>query len=182
MEKGKQFFTKLYSAAAAINSARSGEEILRSIAQNVAESLGVKGCSLMLLTPNRDLLIHTAAYGLSDHYLRKGPVSADKSISEALNGKPVSVFDAIGDDRVQYRDQAKKEGVASILSVPMKLRDKVIGVVRVYTADKHDFIDDEIDFVMAIANLGAIALENARLYDSVSRDYNALKHYYFPFL
>jgi GAF domain-containing protein len=83
---------------------------------------------------------------------------------------------------VQYREQAKREGIASILSVPMKLRDRVIGVVRVYAADKHDFTDDEIDFVMAIANLGAIALENARLYDSVSRDYNALKHYYFPFL
>jgi GAF domain-containing protein len=136
----------------------------------------------MLLTPDKKLLLHTADYGLSDAYVKKGPLSADKSIAEALNGKPVAILDATTDERIQYREEAKKEGIASILCVPMKLREEIIGVIRVYTAEPRQFTEDDIYFVSAVANLGAIALENARLYDSLQRDYNALKHYYFPFL
>ena len=178
----KTYYQSLYEAAALVNSARTTESILLSITENVAKALNAKGCSLMLLTPDKKLLIHTAAYGLSDQYVKKGPVSADKSISETLEGIPVSVLDVTTDERIQYREQAKNEGLASMLSVPMTLRDDIIGVVRVYTAEPCQFTDDDIHFVGAVANLGAIALENARLYDSLKRDYDALKHYYFPFL
>jgi len=80
---------------------------------------------LMLLTPDRKLLLHTAAYGLSDWYVRKGPVSADKSISEALEGKSVAVLDATEDERIQYREQVKKEEIVSILSTPMMLKEEI---------------------------------------------------------
>lgn len=120
-------------------------------------------------------MLHTAAYGLSDWYVRKGPVSADKSIAEALEGRPVAVIDATEDERIQYRDQAKQEGIASILSIPIMLREEVVGVMRVYTAERRDFTNVDIYFVGAAANLGAIALENARLYDSTKRDYEALR-------
>jgi GAF domain-containing protein len=129
----------------------------------------------MLFTPDRKLLLHTAAYGLSDWYVRKGPVATDTSISEALEGKPIAVLDATEDERIQYREQAKREGIASILSVPMMLREEIIGVMRVYTDEPHHFTHDEIFFVNAAANLGAIALENAWLYESVEKDYEALR-------
>jgi GAF domain-containing protein len=169
------YFTSLYELAAAVNSARAPASVLQSIAENVARALSAKGCSLMLLTPDRKQLLHTASYGLSDWYVRKGPVSADRSISEALEGKPVAVLEAAKDQRIQYREQAKKEGIASILSVPMMLREAVVGVVRVYTAEPRQFTMDDMRFVGAAANLGAIALENARLYDSVQKDYEALR-------
>ena len=135
MEKAEsKYYQSLYEVAAAVNSTRASEAILHYIVENVAKTVGAKGCSLMLLTPDRQLLLHTAAYGLSDWYVRKGPVSTDKSISEALQGKPVAVLDATEDERIQYREQAKKEGIASILSVPMMLREEIIGVIRVWTA------------------------------------------------
>ena len=84
-------------------------------------------------------LFHTAAHGLSDWYLRKGPVSADTSISKALEGRPVSIVDATEDDRIQYRKQAKQEGIASILSVPILLREEVVGMMRVCTAESREF-------------------------------------------
>ena len=140
MERTKEvYYTSLYELAAALNSARSPESILQSIAEGVAKTMGAKGCSLMLLSPDRKVLLHTVAYGLSDWYVRKGPVSADRSISEALEGKPVAVFEAIKDERIQYREQAKKEGIASILSVPMMLREETIGVIRVYAAEPCPF-------------------------------------------
>jgi GAF domain-containing protein len=171
----KSYYEGLYEAAAILNSARAPEAVLRSIVESVAMALEAKGCSLMLLTPDRKLLLHTVAYGLSDWYVRKGPVSADKSISEALEGKPVAVLDATRDERVQYQQQAKKEGIASILSVPMELREEIIGVVRVYTGEPRQFTIDDIYFVGAIANLGAIALENSRLYESLQQDYDTFR-------
>lgn len=169
------YFDSLYELAAAVNSARAPESVLQSIVENVARALSAKGCSLMLLSPDKKHLLHTASYGLSDWYVRKGPVSADRSISEAVEGNPVAVTDATRDDRIQYQEQAKKEGIASILAVPMMLRDAVVGVIRVYTAEPRQFAMDDIRFVGAAANLGAIALENARLYDSVQKDYDALR-------
>ena len=171
----RKYYECLYEVAAAINSAHDPDGVLRSIVENVAKALGAKGCSLMLLTPDKKQLLHTVAYGLSNWYVRKGPVSADKSISEALQGKPVAVLDATEDERVQYREQAKKEGIASVLSVPMMLREENIGVIRVYTAEPCHFTMDDMYFIGAVANLGAIALENARLYDSVQKDYDAFR-------
>ena len=171
----RRYYHRLYEIAAAVNSARGHDSVLRSVVENVAKALGARGCSIMLLTPDKKLLLHTAAYGLSDWYVRKGPVSADRSISEALEGKPTSVLDATEDERIQYREQAKREGIASILSVPMMLREGIIGVIRVYTGEPRYFTDDDIYFVGAVANLGAIALENARLHDSVKKDYEELR-------
>jgi len=174
-EREQRYYHSLYEIGAAVNSAATPESVLRSIVESVAKALEAKGCSLMLLTPDRKLLLHTAAYGLSDWYVRKGPVSADKSIAEALEGKPVSVLDAVEDDRIQYRKQAKEEGIASMLSVPVMLREEVVGVIRVYTAEPRHFTDADTYFVGAVANLGAIALENARLHDSAKKDYEALR-------
>ena len=174
-DKEDIYFQSLYESAAVINSSRSSEEVLFHLVKNVKETTKAKGCSIMLLTPDRKLLLHTAAYGLSNSYFRKGPVSADKSISEALKGRPVDVFNATTDVRIQYREQAKREGIASILSVPMMLRGKVIGVIRVYSTEPREFIEEGIRFVEAVANLGAIALENARLYESVQKDYDTFR-------
>jgi GAF domain-containing protein len=176
MERNREsYYTSLYELAATINSAHSSESILQSITEGVANAMEAKGCSLMLLTPDKKALLHTVAYGLSDWYVRKGPVSADKSISEALEGKPIAVLEASKDERIQYREQAKKEGIASILSVPMMLREETIGVIRVYTAEPCHFTLDDMYFVGIVANLGAIALENARLYEATKKDYETFR-------
>lgn len=175
MAKSEHYYQSLYEVAAAVNSIGAPGAILRAIVVNVARALEAKGCSLLLLTPERKLLLHTAAHGLSDQYMRKGPVSADKSLAEALKGKAVAVLDVTKDKRIQYREEAMREGIASILSVPMMLREKIIGVIRVYTAEPRRFTKDDIYFVGAAANLGAIALENAKLYEAVRKDYAELR-------
>jgi GAF domain-containing protein len=174
-EREQPYYHSVYEIAAALNSARQPDIVLQTIVESVAKTLKAKGCSLMLLTPDRKLLLHTAAYGLSDWYVRKGPVSADESIAEALQGRPITVLDATEDNRIQYRKQAKEEGIASILCSPVMLREEVIGVIRLYTAEPRHFTYSDIYFVGAVANLGAIALENARLYDSVKKDYEELR-------
>ena len=112
MDKNRDsYYESLYEIAAAMNSIRVPENILRSIVENVTKAMGAKGCSLMLLTPDRKLLLHTAAYGLSNWYVRKGPLSADKSISEALEGKPIAVLYAAEDARISTGSRPGKRGL-----------------------------------------------------------------------
>ena len=171
----KNYYQSLYEVASVLNSEHAPEAILLAIVERVAKATGAKACSLMLLTPDRKVLLHTVAYGLSDWYLRKGPIIADKSIAEALKGKPVAVLNAAADERVMYREQAKKEGIVSILSVPVRLRGAVVGVLRVYTSQPYRFTKEDFYFVEAVANFGAIALENARLYETLQKDYEAFR-------
>jgi signal transduction protein with GAF and PtsI domain len=153
------YYHSLHRVAATLNSTTTPKAILEFIVENIAKTLEVKGCSIMLLNPEKTVLTHSATWGLSDGYIRKGPVSVDKSITEALMGKPVVVENAAVDERIQYRIQVQKEGIVSILSVPMSLRDEIIGVIRVYTSETVQFTPEDIFFVGAVSNLGAIALE-----------------------
>lgn len=171
----EKYHQSLYELAAILNSTRSPEEIVHSVVETVAKVMDAKGCSLMLLTPDKKVLLHTAAYGLSDWFVRKGPVSADKSMSESLQGKPVSILDATTDTRVEYRNQVKQEGIASILSIPVRLRGEVIGVMRVYTSNPHRFMEPEISFTKAAADFGAIALESSHFYEMLQTDYDKLR-------
>ena len=171
----KTYYQSLYQLAATLNSAQSPEKILRSIVEDVAKAMRAKGCSLLLLTPDKEALLRIAAYGLSNWYVRKGPVSTDKSMSDSLMGKAVAVLDATTDDRVQFRKQVKQEGIASILSVPVKLREEVIGVMRVYTSEPRHFTDADTFFAGAAANFGAIALESARFLQSLQKDYDEFR-------
>jgi len=171
----RDYYESVYQIAAILNSARDSRALLHSIVESVAKAIGAKACSLMLLTAERDVLLHTVAHGLSDWYLRKGPITVGKMISDVLEGKPVAVLDATTDERVLYREQARKEGIASMLSVPMRLRGEVIGVLRVYTAKPYRFSKDDIHFVETIGNLGAVALENLRAYDILQKDYETFR-------
>lgn len=168
--KAEQRFKILYEIAQELNSNLAPEEVLRTIVKTVCNAADVKGCSLMLLTPDQQQLIHTIAYGLSNWYVRKGPVRVDAAIAQALGGKPVAILDATSDPRVQYREQAKREGVVSMLSLPLMRRGEVIGIVRIYTSERREFSAQEVDFFSALANLGAIALERAELHDSIDKD------------
>ncbi len=174
-ETESTYYESLYWMTHILNSRLNPRAMLRAIVGGTARTVGAKACSLMLLTPDRDVLLHTVAFGLSDWYLRKGPVRASKVISDALQGKSTSVLDATQDERVLYREQAKIEGIASILTVPMKLRGAVIGVLRVYTAEPHRFTKDDIRLVQTIADLSAVALEHLRAYDIIGKDYETFR-------
>jgi GAF domain-containing protein len=126
----------------------------------------------MLLDQGGEQLEVESSYGLSDQYVRKGPLSADKSIFDTLKGKPVIIEDAGSDPRVQYPLEAKQEGIASIVSLPIILREIVIGVLRLYTAVPCRFEQDDIDFLSAIAIQSGLAIENAKMYEHVKMEDN----------
>jgi signal transduction histidine kinase len=169
--EAEQRYKVLYDIAQKLNSKLAPQEVLRTIVEGIRDAADAKGCSLMLLTTDRQQLIHSVACGLSDWYVRKGQVRVDAAITQALDGKPVAVRDATTDPRIQYKDQAKKEGVVSMLSLPLARRGQVIGIVRIYTSETRQFSGKETDFFSVLANLGAVALERAELLEEEKRQF-----------
>lgn len=174
-ESQARYFDALHEAAKAINSTLNLDELLAKIVKTTTEATRAKGCSLMLLDEEKKYLIHTATYGLSQQYLHKGVIMADRSLADALKGEPVAVSDVANDPRLQYPAEAVKEGIRSMLCVPLAVRDIVIGVIRIYSSRKQDFSTEEVKLLTAIANLGAIAIQNARMHDSLRKAYDTCR-------
>ncbi|MBM3302395.1 MAG: GAF domain-containing protein, partial [Deltaproteobacteria bacterium] len=159
-----------------ISSTLNLKEVLQLIVQGVVKIMKVKGSSLSLLDKKREKLRVFAYHGLSSQYIDKGPLDASRSISETtLEGKYTWVENAPNDPRVQYPTEAMREGIASILSVPLLVRNKVIGALRVYTSEPRKFSEEEVIFLSGFAEQVALAIENARSYEDVKDEYEALR-------
>lgn len=161
--------------AAAVNSSLDIKEILHLLTARIGQELGMKGIAIRLLDKASGTLKLVASYGLSDEFLNKGPVSATKSAVAALKGETVVITDVETDDRIQYRKEDLKEGIRSLLVVPLKARDEVIGVMRLYSGVKREFPEDLVTLVQAIAHQGGLAIRNASLYLSLQEDKKSLE-------
>lgn len=141
------------------------DEILNLIVAMTAESIKFKIVTVMLLDEDKSELVIRATQSTSREYIRKpnlklGESLAGKAISE---GRPIAVLDVKKTPEYRYPDIARKEGLCSLICVPLKLRDKVIGVLNCYTEKPRVFNNEEISVLMAIGSHAAIAIENAKL-------------------
>jgi len=158
-----EYFRLFFETAQGILSAQQLQQILDSLVQRTVTALGVKAGGLRLIDEKTNHLEQVAACGLSDTYLNKGALNADQSIPEVLLGKPVCVKNAPDDPRIQYPEALRTEGINTLLSVPVIAADKVIGVLRLYSAEERDFSAQELEFLSALAEIGGLAIANARL-------------------
>jgi GAF domain-containing protein len=172
----KDYYMALYQAALTISSSLELSDVLQSVVKSITEAMQVKACVLRLLDPRTGQLQLSAVYGLSSSYLAKGPVDVEHSQidSEALSGKNVIIPDVSNDTRFQYVEAAKREGIVSVLCVPLEVRGEAIGVLRVYTHEPCIFHDDDIQFLSVLASLAALAIENANLYENLKNSYEGV--------
>jgi GAF domain-containing protein len=161
IQKNSALFLQL---ASSINSSLEIKKILHTLTAEIPQSLGMKGALIRLINEERGTLDLVATFGLSDGFLNKGPVYAEKSVTEALKGKTVIIKDVAADERIQYRQEHIDEGIASMLTVPIKSKDEVIGVLRLYSAVKRDYPEDTLMLLEALAHTGALAIQNASMY------------------
>ncbi|MFH1678907.1 MAG: GAF and ANTAR domain-containing protein [Candidatus Omnitrophota bacterium] len=141
------------------------EDILKLIVMVTAEVMNSKICSLLLLEEEKNELVIRATQSVSSAYNRKPNVRLGEGIAglAAKTNQPIAVLDVRKDDRYKNRDIAIKENLCSLLSVPLCVKGKVIGVLNSYTSVKHIFKKEEIDVLTALANQAAVAIENAHL-------------------
>jgi signal transduction protein with GAF and PtsI domain len=169
-----KYLSSFKDVCKAINSSLDIGQVLKAVTENTVNILNIKGCTIFLLDKTKKQLLVSSSYGLSKEYVNKGPVDSEKSIESTLKGEWVLVSDAKNDRRIQYQEEAKKEGIASILSVPMSVRGRIIGVLRLYTAEPITFSEVENEFISGLAEIGSIGIENARMYSHVKADHEKL--------
>ena len=141
------------------------EDILRLIVTVTAEVMNSNICSLMLIDEKTDTLALRATQSMSEVYNKKLPLKLGEGVAgkAALENKPIMVYDIEKSPEYKYKDIAKREGLKSLLSVPLSLKGKVIGVLNSYTPARHKFTKDEVGILMTVASQAAMAIENAEL-------------------
>ncbi len=159
----------LFSVAQSIISSLDLQEILQRVTRDACRLMDTKVCSLMLLNPSRDRLELRACHGAGADYLRKPPLPvADSLVGFVVRrGKPLRVYNVQEHDAYRHTELARKEGLVSLLSVPMVVGDAVIGALNVYTAQPYRYSNQDIRILSALANLAAVAIENARLHEKI---------------
>jgi GAF domain-containing protein len=155
----------LSKVASLITSGMYLEELLRLVVQVTAELMNSKISSLMLLDPQKKELVIRATQSVSEAYNKKPNVKLGEGISGmvAEQNRPICVLDVRQDERYINRDIARKEGLVSLVSVPLAVKKRVIGVLNCYTSKKHKFSQQELDVLNALASQAAVAIENAEL-------------------
>jgi signal transduction protein with GAF and PtsI domain len=153
------------------------EEILRLIVSITADSLDFKICSLMLLDEQKQELAIAATQSLSEDYRNKPHIKVTESLSgrAVLEKKPIAIYDVREEPEYRYPEIAKREGLVSLLSVPMMVKEKCIGVLNCYTPQLHHFTETEIKILASVAHQAAIAIENTRLVEEAEQSKEELE-------
>ena len=175
MKKQLINYETLLKVTKVISHSRNPEEVVLMTVESIKTALDVKGCSVFLINRKTDELEVAASYGLSDEYINKGPVSALRSIALSLEEGPVAIYDVSDDPRIQYPEAAKKEGIASILSVPIVVAGSLIGALRIYTSEHWEFTLEDVNFVQAMAQIAGMSIEMARQYKGLKDSIEILK-------
>jgi GAF domain-containing protein len=175
MKKEIMNYETLLKVTHGVVMSKDPEEVVLLIVESVKSALEAKGCALFLFNRKTNELEVAASMGLSEEYLNKGPLSAMRSIAHSLKDGPVAIDDVADDPRIQYPEEAKKEGISSILSVPIALRENPTGVLRVYSAKPWEATLEDVNFVQAVAQIAGMALEMSRLYKGLKDSIEILK-------
>ncbi|OGX23274.1 MAG: histidine kinase [Omnitrophica WOR_2 bacterium RIFCSPHIGHO2_02_FULL_45_21] len=165
MPKINNHIEALSKIAQAITSDLYLDDILRLIVTVTAQTLGSKICSLMLLDEKKQELVIRATQSISESYNKKPPLKIGEGIAGKVvrEKKPITVYDVTKEKEYKYKDIARKDGLASLLCVPLLVKSRAIGVVNLYTSKPHNFSKNEIHMLTAVANQAAMVIENTEL-------------------
>jgi len=160
-----------------ISSGKYLEEVLQLIVNIIAKMMQARVCSIMLVDAQKNELVIKAAKASSEEYWRKPNLKIGKSlISRVVKEKaPLMVRDVTKQEEYQYPELATKEGIRSLLSVPMVSKDHVIGVLNVYSADERVFSNEDLRLLSTVADQVSLAFENTKLSVAVQETQEALQ-------
>ena len=167
MTRKTDYFQTFRKISQAFGTAATEEELLELVVQSAIDILDGKAACLYLADERKDLFVAKAQRGLSENYLHASPIKAQKLVKELLKEGHLAFEDATKDPRLENHAAKAKEGIASILTVPVRVRDQTIGVLSLYTAKKRKFTGAEIEFLDALADQGGVAIEKTRLLERI---------------
>ena len=139
------------------------EDMGAQLTQLLVGTLGIKGSTIFVFNPLTEELEALASFGLSIDYMNKGPILVKKSLDQQLRGEPIVIRDTAKSDRLQYPEAAQKEGIKAVVSLPIRLHGKLIGVLRLYHHEQWDVSDRDMDSLMIFTENIGLALMYIRL-------------------
>jgi two-component sensor histidine kinase/putative methionine-R-sulfoxide reductase with GAF domain len=141
------------------------DEMLDVVTEMAARMMNAAACSIFLMDDEGKRLVMRSARSAGRTYRRRAPVPVGQGIigCVAESGKPLASADIRADPRYLNSELAQAEGLVSLLSVPLRVRDRVIGVLNCYTLERREFTQDQVARFSTLANQTALALENSRL-------------------
>lgn len=133
--------------------------LVNHLVEGLCRTFGVKGASIMLLDEIDYQLYRVSSHGISEAYQEKGPVCVDRDSNSFCTGKPEYVHDLQEDPRVQYPESAAREGIVSMLSIPVKFREVVIGVIRIYDDKPVAIHEEDVESLSVLAGMLGMVIE-----------------------
>src|SRR4030066_1980190 len=165
------YYSALKQTNKVAHSALGLRRICNSIAKSAATTVQANGCRILSLNPQKEYLITVGTYGLSDLYLKKGPLDVHRSLPDILDGKVVFIADATKDERAQYPQIALAQGISSILGIPVLKKGEAIGEIRIYPREPRQFSEADKSFLLSVADICAVIFERAELHQLLEQDY-----------
>jgi signal transduction histidine kinase len=158
-----------------MHSSNNLQEVLDVVVTKSAGVLNAKGALLRILNEDTDQFDVRAACGLGEQYLSKGPVTTEKVLSDPSELHRVKVIsDLWHAPRVEYPQEAWDEGIRMMVDVPLAIKDRMLGLIRIYLDQCRQFSDDELDFMLTVAEQCACIIERVQLMENQKEHFNHL--------
>lgn len=161
----KAYVDTLSKISKAITSELYLGDVLKLIVTLTANVMRAKICALWLVDEKTQVLKIRATQALSKEYLKERSIKVGEGIVGlvAKEKKPITIAEVLQDPRYKEKKLAQKERLISMVSVPMLVKKRVIGVVNCYTTSRYEFTKSDIELLSTVANQAAVAIENTEL-------------------
>jgi transcriptional regulator with GAF, ATPase, and Fis domain len=166
----RKFYLKQFKAISnAISTYEDINLLFNHLVEGVCRTFNVKGASIMIFDELEHQLFRVSSYGISNEYHNKGPVFVDHKYRSLDTGKVEIVSNMQTDKRIQYPEAAEKEGIVSMVAIPIKYRKNVLGEIRIYHGDILALHKEDIESLCVLANQLGMAIENNGLKNFVDQ-------------
>ncbi|HBC76411.1 MAG: hypothetical protein A2008_01350 [Candidatus Wallbacteria bacterium GWC2_49_35] len=175
MEHKIKEMSMLFEVSRTLTSTLDLDKVLELIVSISAQLIDAKVAFLRLLDEDTNELVIKASYGVTDHYFKTQRIKIDEGISGESIAKrePVTVFNIDENDSVKDKNYIKSLGLVSIISVPLIVKGRGRGVILCFFNKYHHFSQSEITLLQTLASHASIAIENARLYGDMQKNYTS---------
>ncbi len=164
MDNHTIYYDTIIKLTTTISQCKNPEKVALVTVKSVRKAFSAKGCSIFLVNRATKELGLVASDGLSPEYLNKGTIHFMQSIKEAKDAVPIAIHDVTDDPRIEYPEAMAKEGISSMLGVPIISNEKIIGALRIYIEKPWEFSLNDIAMVQAVAMICGMAMEMSWMY------------------
>ena len=156
----RKFYLQEYRTIShAISTYENMNLLFQHLVEGVCRTFGFKGGSLLLYDDKEKELFRISSYGLSDEYIAKGSMYMNDELDTFLKGEISLYTNLKNDKRVKYPDAAIKEGIASILSLPVKCKNSIIGLLKCYHSEQILIHEDDIESIKVLLQQLGLRIE-----------------------